>query len=60
MPSAGRPKGQIKTEKIEVKMRPELKSAFQEAVYEEGSNSSVKICELITNYLKERGVSIEK
>jgi hypothetical protein len=60
MPSAGRPKGLVKTEKIEVKIQPELKFAFKKAVYEEGSNSSVKICELITSYLKERGISIGK
>ena len=52
----GRPAGAVKTEKIEVKIRPEMKSAFQADLRNKGSNASTKICEMIADYLKQEGV----
>lgn len=52
----GRPAGAIKTEKIEIKIRPDMKKAFQENLRQKGSNASTKICEMIAEYLKSEGV----
>ena len=51
----GRPAGPIKTEKIEVKISPEMKKAFQDTVRKKGSNASTKICEMIAEYLTKEG-----
>lgn len=53
----GRPAGAIKTVKIEVKIRPLMKIAFQENLRLKGSNTSTKICEIIADYLKNEGVN---
>lgn len=52
----GRPAGAVKTEKIEVKIRPDMKKAFQDDLRKKGSNASTKICEMIAEYLKSEGV----
>lgn len=52
----GRPAGAVKTEKIEVKIRPDMKRAFQESLREKGSNASTKICEMIADYLVREGI----
>ncbi|MGD0857089.1 MAG: antitoxin [Dehalococcoidia bacterium] len=54
----GRPPGAFKTEKIEIKIQPKLKIAFQKHVREKGSNASSKICELIKDYLEQEGVEV--
>ena len=58
MGKPGRPSGAFKTEKIEVKIQPELKAAFQQHLREKGSNASAKICELIKDYLEQEGVEV--
>ncbi|WP_298840078.1 antitoxin [Clostridium sp.] len=55
MAKVGRPAGEVKTAKIEVKLEPKMKSEFQRLVKEKGSNSSVTICELISEYIKREG-----
>lgn len=61
MGKPGRPSGQIKTGKIEVKIEPEMKKEFQRIVKQKGSNASVTICQLIAQYIEnERSGSYEK
>lgn len=50
---SGRPKGQKKTSKIQVMIEPEIKEEFRRITESNGSNPSVKICELIVEYIKE-------
>lgn len=58
MGKPGRPTGAYKTEKIEIKIQPELKAAFQKHIREKGSNVSSKICEMIKDYLENEGVEV--
>ena len=48
----GRPKGVKKNERLHVMISGELKKRFQSAVDIDGTNISVKTCELITEYVK--------
>lgn len=58
MGKPGRPSGAYKTEKIEIKIQPELKAAFQKHIREKGSNVSSKVCEMIKDYLEKEGVDV--
>lgn len=49
----GRPKGQKKTSRLEVMMRPDVKNKFINITKNNGSNPSVKINEMIIKYIKE-------
>jgi hypothetical protein len=51
----GRPAGEVKTAKIEVKLEPEMKAEFQRIVKQKGSNASVTVCELIAEYIRREG-----
>ncbi|MDO5555687.1 MAG: hypothetical protein Q4G09_03255 [Clostridia bacterium] len=53
MKKIGRPKGKNKDTRLNIMISSELKNEFQEIVLKNGSNISVKICELIVNYIKE-------
>ncbi len=55
----GRPAGLVKSEKIEVKISPDMKKAFQYTVRKKGSNASTKICEMISEYLTKEGVKFD-
>lgn len=48
----GRPKGIKKNERLHVMISSDLKEKFQKKVEQEGSNISVKICELISKYIE--------
>ena len=52
----GRPKGIKKGERLHIMISSDLKNRFQSAVDIDGTNISVKTCELITEYVK----SVEK
>lgn len=49
----GRPKGIKKDERLYVMISSNLKHRFQKAVEDDGTNISVKTCELIMEYVKE-------
>lgn len=53
MSKVGRPKGIIKDSRLNIMLPSELKNEFQKTVLQNGSNISVKICELMHNYIKE-------
>lgn len=48
----GRPKGVKKDDRLHVMISSELKEKFQKKVEKEGSNISVKTCELIAKYIE--------
>lgn len=48
----GRPKGIKKNERLHIMISSDLKSRFQNAVDIDGTNISVKTCELIMEYVK--------
>lgn len=48
----GRPKGIKKSERLHVMISSDLKNRFQSAVDIDGTNISVKTCELIMEYVK--------
>ena len=54
MKKVGRPKGKNKDTRLNIMISSDLKNEFQKIVLQNGSNVSVKICELIVNYLKEQ------
>lgn len=61
MGKVGRPAGEVKTAKIEVKIEPKMKAEFQRIVKQKGSNVSVTVCEFIAEYIRrERSSSYEK
>lgn len=47
----GRPKGKNKDSRLNIMISSNLKNEFQRLVTENGSNISVKTCELIVNYI---------
>lgn len=47
----GRPKGIKKDDRLYVMISSDLKEKFQKQVEQEGSNVSVKTCELISKYI---------
>lgn len=49
----GRPKGRKKEERLHVMISKDLKERFQEMAEKDGSNISVKTCELIVKYIEE-------
>ncbi len=51
---SGRPKGKIKDERLNVLIPSLLKKEYREIVEQNGSNISVKTCELISEYLKKQ------
>lgn len=53
MKKVGRPKGKNKDTRLNIMISSDLKNEFQKIVLKNGSNISVKICELIVNYIKE-------
>ena len=52
--NVGRPKGKNKDSRLNIMISSELKNEFQQLVKDNGSNTSVKICELIVNYIKDQ------
>lgn len=48
----GRPKGKKKDERLHVMISSDLKEKFQRKAEQEGSNISVKTCELISKYIE--------
>ena len=54
MKKVGRPKGKNKDTRLNIMISSKLKNEFQDIVTKNGSNISVKICELIVNYIKEQ------
>ncbi len=50
----GRPKGIKKDERLYVAISSDLKNRFQNAVDMDESNISVKTCELILDYVREK------
>lgn len=50
----GRPKGKNKDTRLNIMISSDLKNEFQKIVSQNGSNISVKVCELIINYIKEQ------
>ena len=48
----GRPKGIKKDERLHVMISSNLKERFQKAVDNDGTNISVKTCELIMEYVR--------
>lgn len=54
MNKVGRPKGKRKDTRLNIMISSELKKEFQEIANKNGSNVSVKTCELIVNYIKEQ------
>jgi hypothetical protein len=51
----GRPKGQNKTSRLEIMINPEIKKKFVEITKQMGSNPSVKINEMIIQFIKQYG-----
>lgn len=51
----GRPKGQNKTSRLEIMINPETKKKFVEITKQMGSNPSVKINEMIIQFIKQYG-----
>jgi len=51
---AGRPKGKNKDTRLNIMISSDLKNEFQNIVSKNGSNISVKVCELIVNYIKKQ------
>lgn len=49
----GRPKGRYKTSRLEVMLSPEMKEEFKIITEANGTNPSVKVCELIAQYITE-------
>ena len=54
MKKVGRPKGKNKDTRLNIMISSDLKNEFQKIVSQNGSNISVKTCELIINYIKEQ------
>lgn len=50
----GRPKGIKKDERLYVMIPSKLKEKYQKKLEEEGSNISVKTCELISKYIEKQ------
>lgn len=50
----GRPKGKNKDTRLNIMISSDLKNEFQKIVTKNGSNISVKTCELIVNYINEQ------
>ena len=48
----GRPKGIKKDDRLHIMISSDLKKKFQKKVEQEGSNISVKTCELISKYIE--------
>ena len=56
----GRPKGIKKDERLHVMISSDLKEKFQKKVEQEGSNISVKTCELISKYIENDSLKREE
>lgn len=52
--NCGRPRGKIKTAKIEIAIEPEVKEEFMSLLQEEGKKASTEICRWIRDYIKQR------
>lgn len=50
----GRPKGIKKDERLHVMIPRKLKEEYQKKLEKEGSNISVKTCELISEYIEKQ------
>ena len=55
----GRPCGKIKTDKIEVCLKPSIKNQFMELLRKEGKQASPEICNMIINYIHSKGGDID-
>ena len=49
----GRPPGKRKTAKLEISLEPDIKTAFMDICYEEGTNASVQLYQFIREYIKQ-------
>ena len=54
----GRPCGKIKTDKIEVCLKPSIKNEFMQLLREEVKQASPEICNMIINYIHSKGGDI--
>ena len=50
--TSGRPLGKRKTAKIEISLEPEIKDAFMNMCYKEGTNASVQLYQYIRECIK--------
>ncbi|WP_338654192.1 hypothetical protein V6B14_21235 [Sporosarcina psychrophila] len=55
----GRPKGKIKTAKIEIAIEPQIKAAFMESLHKNNQYASVVLRDWILDYIKKQGVEIK-
>lgn len=51
----GRPTGKVKTDKIEVCLKPKIKNEFMEILKKEGKQASPEIGDMIIKYIKSKG-----
>ncbi len=58
--SKGRPKGKNKDDRLHIMISSSTKQEFQQIVKNDGSNISVKICELISEYIKKSKMEKKK
>ncbi len=54
MNKVGRPRGKNKDTRLNIMISSDLKKEFQEIVNKNGSNISVKTCELIIDYINKQ------
>lgn len=52
MKKIGRPKGKNKDTRLNIMISSDIKNKYQEIVQKNGSNISVKTCELIIDYIQ--------
>ena len=52
---SGGPKGKTKTSRLDIMINSDIKKKFYDLVYKMGSNPSVKINEMIVEFLAEHG-----
>jgi len=50
--NVGRPNIKNKTDRLQIMINPKMKDEFKKVTESKGSNVSVKICELIADYLE--------
>lgn len=52
--ACGRPKGKVKTAKIEIAIEPEIKREFMKYLQLDGKRASSEICQWIRNYINDK------
>lgn len=58
--SVGRPRGKTKTSRLEIMINPEMKEEFKYFTELNGTNPSVKVCEMIARYITENKRDMDK